>query len=236
MIPKTLKEAFTPIRYSHLKNKFLIILSVISLTACRRVKETPAPEPSYYPLAIGEFSIFAIEELTHDPFREQTDTSRYWLRETIVDTLRDNSGRLVYKIEQETSRDTSTSWAFESYGLTHTDEFNAQRFINDVRTVVLSFPLRERKSWDVNELNSQDNKTARYFDIDQAVTVSGQEYSNTLRVDLGNDVDPLFQEIEEEIYARGVGLIKRIKINVETQPDKYKEGNEFTQTIIRTNR
>lgn len=232
----TPKGVNTPTHLYPLKSNLLILLSVLSLAACRRVQEAPTPQPSYYPLGINEYTIFAVEELEHDPFREKTDTNRYWLRETIVDTLRDNTGQLVYQLEQETSSDTGITWSFVRYGLTHSNVSSAQRFINDIRTVVLSFPLRERKSWDVNELNSQDNKTARYFDIDQPYTLNGQEYGTTLRVDLGSDVDPLFQEVEEEIYARGKGLVQRRKINVETQPGKYKEGNEFTQTIIRTNR
>jgi len=219
-----------------LKSRILILLVVASFFSCRRVKEAPVELPSYFPLAVGDYSIFAIEDLQHDAFREQTDTIRFWLRESIIDTTRDNAGRLVYQIEQERSTDSGETWTFIRFGTTYQDEYTAQRTIEDKRTVVLSFPLRERKSWDVNELNVEDKKTARYFDIDQAYTLDGDIYENTLRVDLGNDVDIFFQEEEEEVYARGKGLIWRKSINVETQPGKYKEGNEFTQTIISTNR
>lgn len=220
-----------------MKTKNLIFISILSLAACKQLQDPPAAIPSYYPLALGDYSIFSIEELTHDPFREETDTNRYWLKEIIVDTLRDNEGNLVYKFERSRSLDVGDTWDHISYGITHKNEASAELFIEDKRTVVLSFPLRERKSWDANELNSLDRKLARYFDIDQSYTLSdGREFANTLRVDLGNDVDILFQEIEEEIYARGVGLIRKYKLNVETQPGKYKEGNELTQTIISTNR
>lgn len=219
-----------------MKSKLLIFFTILSVLACRKLKETPETLATYYPLAIGEYSIFAIQELEHDPFTEKTDTINYWLKETIVDTLRDNTGQLAYKLQEEQSNDQGESWEFIRFGVTHKDENSAQRFVGNIRTVVQSYPLRERKSWDVNELNNQDKKTARYFDIDQEYTIDQSSYTNTLRVDLGTDVDPLFQEVEEEIYARGKGLIKRIKINVETQPNKYKEGNEYIQTIISTNR
>ncbi|MDB4162003.1 hypothetical protein N9772_06530 [Bacteroidia bacterium] len=219
-----------------MKNKILIILAIMGLAACTKLKDAPADLPHYYPLALNDYSIFAIEELQHDAFREKTDTIYYWLKETVADTIRDNTGQLVYKIEIEHSIDSGRTWEFITYGLTHKDDFSAQRVINNRRSVVLSFPLRERRSWDVNELNIEDMKTARYFDIDQTYTLAGVAYSNSLRVDLGNDVDLFFQEVEEEVYARGKGLIWRKKIALETQPGKYKDGNEFTQTIIRTNR
>ncbi len=206
------------------------------MAGCRRLREAPEPQPAYFPLAINDYSIYAVEELNHDPFREQTDTTRYWLRETIIDTLRDNAGRLVFQIEQEISSDTGNTWSFLNYGLTHNDLYTAQRFVSDIRTVVLSYPLRERKSWDANELNNQAKKTARYYDIDQPYTLNEKVYDATLRVDLGDEVDAFFQEVEEEIYARGIGLIQRKKINVETQPNKYKKGNELRQTIIHTNK
>jgi|TARA_B110000902_G_scaffold207767_1_gene236889 hypothetical protein len=219
-----------------MKHKTPIILAIMSLAACTKLKDAPAELPHYYPLALNDYSTFAIEELQHDAFREETDTIYYWLKETVADTVRDNTGQLAYTIEIEQSNDSGRTWEFITYGLAHKDNFSAQRMVNNKRTVVLSFPLRERKSWDINELNIEDMKTARYFDVDQAYTLVGVAYSNSLRVDLGNDVDPFFQEVEEEIYARGKGLIWRKKLSVETQPGKYKEGNEFTQTIIRTNR
>ncbi len=209
---------------------------MLGLSACTKLKDAPAELPNYYPLALDDYSTFAIEELQHNPFMEETDTLHYWRRETVADTIRDNTGEIVYKIEIEQSNDSGKTWMFIATGFTHRDVYSAQRMLNDVRTIVLSFPLRDRKSWDINERNIQKKKTARYFDIDQTYTLAGVEYTNTLRVDLGNDVDLFFQEIEEEIYSRGKGLIWRRKLSVETQPGKYKEGNEFTQTIIDTNR
>ena len=49
------------------------------------------------------------------------------------------------------------------------------------------------------------------------------------------DIYIIFTIFEEEVYARGIGLISRKFCDIETQPGKYKDGIEYTKTIISSN-
>ena len=62
------------------------------------------------------------------------------------------------------------------------------------------------------------------------------EFIETVIVDLGNDINPFFTTVEEEVYAKNIGLINRIVKEIETQPGKYKDGTEYEQTFYRTNK
>lgn len=232
----TQRVAFTLTAYYPLKNKLAILFIFLSLVSCNRVKDAPAEQASYLPLSIGQYSVFQVRELIHNDFLERTDTLDYLLRETVIDTLRDNANNLLYKISREQSSDSGFSWDALSFAYDYINTDLAARLVDDKRYILHSFPLTERKTWDVNELNILETKTAHYCDIDQSHTLASENYAQSLRVDLGNDVDPFFQKIEEEYYARGVGLIERTIINVETQPNKYKKGNELIQTLLSTNR
>ncbi len=57
----------------------------------------------------------------------------------------------------------------------------------------------------------------------------------TIETSFLDQEDIIFTHFEEEVYARGLGLIKRKFIDIETQPGKYKDGIEYTKTFIQSN-
>ena len=100
----------------------------------------------------------------------------------------------------------------------------------------MAFPFRELKTWDVNALNVQDTKLARVKNLEKSVTtILGKQFAKSVLIDLGNQVDPILTNIENEVYAEGLGLIERKYSYIETQPGKYKSGIEYIKTIYETN-
>ena len=205
-------------------------------SSCKRV-ETPTPivGPTYFPLETGKYITYSVVELNHDAFLTKTDTTSYLLRETIDSVLTDAPSG-TYKLVVERSNDSGNTWEFMHFASLHKDDYSAERAENNERKVKLSFPFKDRKSWDANELNSQNFQTARLRNIGQPDTlISGKIMSNTVFVDLGDDQDPFFTNVEKEVYADSIGLVERIFADYETQPGKYKDGKEYRKTFFESN-
>jgi hypothetical protein len=149
--------------------------------------------------------------------------------------LTDAAGLTNYKVALEQSTDDGITWDFNKYILHYNTAENAFRVEDNIRKAKLSFPLRERKLWDANVMNSTEYQRARMIELAEQKVLLGKTYINTLTVDLGEDIDPFFQTKEEEIYAEGIGLVYREYKDLETQPTKYINGIEIFKTIHSTN-
>lgn len=179
--------------------------------------------------------MFKVTVLEHDAFTERTDTISYFIKETTQDTIINNAGKLVYRTKIEQSQN-DTNYTFIKYVIEERDDLSAQRVEDDTRKIKLSFPLKERKTWDANEFNINDYQSAETIKINEPYMAGDTEFTETVIVDLGNDINPFFTTVEEEVYAKNIGLINRIVKEIETQPGKYKNGTEYEQTFYRTNK
>lgn len=219
------------------KIKYLL-LSLCAITLSCNTIEKPLAKigPSYYPLEIGKYISYQVTEYSHDAFREKTDTTTFWQKETLEDTFTDISGTVVYKMAISISKDFGKSWRFDSYAIVEKDSNFAIRTENNTRKTLLAFPFSALKTWDVNALNNQDMQLASVKNLEKSVTTRlGRQFAKSVQVDLGNQVDPILTNVENEVYVEGVGLVERTYSYIETQPGKYKSGIEYTKTIYETN-
>lgn len=177
-----------------------------------------------------------MDSIYHDGFTGNSDTLHYVLRETIESNFVDNAGNTAYRIRIDYKYDSMPKWEFKQYISANADIYSAQINRNDVRLVKLSFPVRNRKTWDENELNSLEPQTNRYVNVHNAYNLNDTlVYQQTLEVDQGDEVDPFFRFYGREVYAFGIGLIKKQYINTEQQIGKYLQGSEYTKTLYETN-
>ncbi len=190
----------------------------------------------YYPLEICKKSSYMVTEYSHEAFREKTDTTTYWQKEILEDTFTDIYSTLVNKIAISVSKESGKNWIFDSNSILENDDNSAVRTKNNARKIVLSFPLRERKTWDVIVFNNQDVKTAIEYNLDKSASTGlGRQYAKSVWLDLGTQIDPILTNVENEGYENLTGLIERRYSYIETQPGKYKNGIEYVKTIYETN-
>ena len=83
--------------------------------------------------------------------------------------------------------------------------------------------------------NNQDIQYGYYKNTDTPDQIEDSLFNETVIVKLADQEDIIFTYFEEEVYARGLGLIKRKFIDIETQLGKYKNGIEYTKTFIQSN-
>ena len=217
--------------------KYQLISACVVIMSCNSTEEPIAmPGTSYYPLEMGKYITYSVTEYSHDAFLEKTDTTYFWQKEILEDTFNDISGSLVYKMGISISKDSGKNWIFNSFAIVEKDNNSGIRTENNTRKTILGFPFRELKTWDVNALNVQDKKLARVKNLEKSVTtILGKQFAKSVLIDLGNQVDPILTNIENEVYAEGLGLIERKYSYIETQPGKYKSGIEYIKTIYETN-
>ena len=205
---------------------------------CKALEEKPISlaVTHYYPLEICKKSSYMVTEYSHEAFREKTDTTTYLQKEILEDTFTDIYSSLVNKIAISVSKESGKNWIFDSNSILENDDNSAVRTKNNARKIVLSFPLRECKTWDVIVFNNQDVKTAIEYNLDKsASTVLGRQYAKSVWLDLCTQIDPILTNVENEGYENLTGLIERRYSYMETQPGKNKNGIEYVKTIYETN-
>jgi len=219
-----------------LNTRLLFVFILFFSFGCKRVeppKESIGQE--YFPLEVGKYCCYKMDSIFHDGFEGISDTLHYFLKETIESSFEDNAGNTAYRIRIDYRFDSTEQWVFKQYVSANADLYSAQINRNDVRLVVLSFPVRNRKTWDINELNYLDPNICRYSNVNNAFQVENTLFPKTLEVDQENEDNPFFRFYSREIYAFGIGLVKKEYINTEQQIDKYLKGSEFTKTLYETN-
>lgn len=203
----------------------------LSFGGCKDASE-PAPESdaTYYPVAVGNFWVYAVADTTWSPATQTTPStakaSAYQFRETITDAFTDAAGQRAYRLVRS-RRDAPTA-AF------HDDSVfvlgATSRFVtlnrNNARTVELIFPVREGRSWNFNAFNNNFNdtitaETRRYARVGQPFTAKAagapaQTYATTLTTtNTGTAAENslLKRSGYQQVFAKGVGPVYRRRDN-----------------------
>lgn len=219
-----------------MKNIFLLLGLSLLLAGCESSTKEPLPnQPNYFPQAVDRYIIYSYIEINHDPLQETSDTSYSLLREYTEAKITNAAEDTNYKVIVEQSFNEGKSWKYVKNVLHYATAESAFRIEDDLRKSKLVFPLRDFKTWDANHQNNLETQRARMIDIGEPLELGDTTYANTVTVDLGEDIDPFFQNKELEIYAENIGLVYREYQDLETQPDKYINGIEIIKTIQKTN-
>jgi hypothetical protein len=190
----------------------------------------------YYPLEVGLEYIYQVDSII---FREGVgrilaDTSRTFFREVIIDSLRDNAGQLVYRIERFERSTTDAPWRITKVLTASRTDRQAFRTEDNLRFINLVFPLHEGVRWDGNVFLPGSIKFKgstrdviifeewdyRVISFDIPETVAGQSYPAVATVQQA-DFDESILELRKarEKYARNVGLVSREWYILDSQCD-----------------
>ncbi|MEO1628711.1 MAG: hypothetical protein AAFV25_26420, partial [Bacteroidota bacterium] len=106
----------------------------------------------YFPLEIGKYFVYAVDSVVYDTLASGVvaTPSSSFVREEITDTLRDNSGRLAYRIERSYRRNSDDPWQISDIWVSLRTDRQAERVEENLRYVKLVFPLIEGVGWNGN--------------------------------------------------------------------------------------
>ncbi len=113
----------------------------------------PSAQYAYFPLETGRYVDYRVDSVVYDfgPGGSTVrDSFRALVREVVTDTLRDNTGQLVYRIERFERKNDTLPWKFRQNIFASRTPTQAIRTENNLRFLKLVFPFDRSSNWDGN--------------------------------------------------------------------------------------
>ena len=221
MLP-TFNQCFTTCRFA-----FAVAALGLSLTGCKDTVEVlPDSGTDYYPVAVGNFWVYAVADTTWSLASQSTPSVRtasaFQFKETITETITDAAGQKAYRLIRAKRLTPADAWRNDSvFVLTATAQFVTLNR-NNARTLELIFPVKEGRSWNFNAFNNNSNdtvtaETRQYSRIGQpfaaaaagspATTYPTTVTTNNTGTATSNDVITILNY--QQVFAKKIGPVYR---------------------------
>lgn len=209
-------------------SKSIIILGIVSLifSSCKNPSE-PSPDPyAYLPLEPGYYTIYNVRQEVYSADKEEPIISS-WQQKSRIESS-NKTGDNVSEVIVGTYKRDSVNDYWRKIG-----ESSIKRFpdriltTSDNRTLLsLVFPINTDVQWNGNMYNNQQEEKYQYANVNEADSVSGQLFKNTLTVIERMDSSVINKYIGVKKYALEVGLIFDEQISFEyCQTDECLQSN-----------
>ncbi|MCZ4409887.1 hypothetical protein O3Q51_13785 [Cryomorphaceae bacterium 1068] len=198
----------------------------------------------YFPIEIGTFVEYRADSIWHDqpsPNIEGIhDTTSYYIREVIESEILDAQDEPSLRIVRFKRNTMSEDWNLVDVWFAKRTAQNAEKVEENVRYIKLAFPVRESAMWNLNALNAKEEWPTLYDSLFVEREMEDFIFPRTIRVLQRDNKNLIEDELAFEIYAEGVGLIKRYERDLTTQLNYINEptaenirlGHEFKWEII----
>ena len=211
--------------------RLLSLAALLALVVAGCKEETADPVDlgqAYTPYQMGSWYVYNVDSIDHNAFTGTIDTFQFQLREVYESTFTDNSGRETFRIERYKRATPADNWALTDVYSGNVTATTFERFEENQRFLLLSFPPESGKRWDGNAFNNLGEQEYEYDDVDANATINGQSFSETLTVVQENNINLIEIRVREEQYARDVGLVRKQITSLDLQENG---GIEYTQEI-----
>ena len=184
---------------------------------------------TFFPLEKGLFRVYEAEEIQYSVL--SFDTTRYQLKEQVVDSFMNQTGAYTYVIHRFSRADENVPWGLDSVWTARQTPFQAISTENNVSFIKLVFPVKEDVLWDGNALNTNESDDYIIKDLFDIRTFDDKEV-RTVTVLQGDEEDLLIRDERKEIFAEHIGLVEKTFIDIEFCDDS----NCFGQKVIERGR
>tara|TARA_B100001287_G_C22672304_1_gene525878 strand:- start:592 stop:1272 length:681 start_codon:yes stop_codon:yes gene_type:complete len=165
---------------------------------------------SYYPLESGVYVDYYVQEINHDDLSATPhDTSFYFLRTLIEDTLVDNQGRITYKYIRMIRSNINEDWQISDVWTTLNNNHKIELIEENRRMVKLILPPTNYAVWDANVYNAMDEMNCNYEAIHDPFQINSIEFDSSVTVQQENILNLVEYKRKYEVYANHVGLVKK---------------------------
>lgn len=228
------------IRFLYLFGILSLVLSACSESTIEDIDLELGYE--YFPLSVGQSRTYAVDSIIYDPLSltNRIDTLSGFFREDIVDTLRDQSGDLVYRIERYYRKQGNQDWQIHSVITSSRDAEEAVYTENNLRFIKLRFPLKAETEWKGTAHFPEDTQVevageslefykdwqTKVLERREAYSLETVTYSDVYLLELANFENLIEYRYAIEAYAPDKGLIYQEIWVLDTQCD-YCCGGDF---------
>ncbi|MBI1223670.1 MAG: hypothetical protein GC192_00410 [Bacteroidetes bacterium] len=240
----------------------LTLFAALTVMACKKTKDDYSTELGleYFPLEIGKFMEYEVDSTIFDP---NGDTSvfysRTFVKEEIIDTLSDNNGNVLYKIEHFERTADTLPWVIKKVLSVSIQENQAIRTEDNLRFIKLTFPVKKNANWDGNihfdeglivtvageTLEMFKGWKYRIRQVDEPLSIGNFQFDETATVEEADNENLIELRKSSAIYAKGIGLVYRELWILDTQcidncigqtwEEKAEKGFILKQTILNHN-
>lgn len=228
---------------AHIHPLLLALLASFLFLACERQVEDVIIDEGYeyFPLRIGQNWEYEVDSITLRPVVNGTfyDSVHLYAREQLTDTFRDGAGQLWFLGERHERLHDSLPWRYRlTFALSH-DAQRAWRREDNLDFIKLTFPVKDKNEWDGNaafdayqlipiggELMPLFKEwNYQYTSVNMPGEVNGVPFDSLLTVELVNYENLIEYRYATEQYARGIGLVYREMVALDTQCQTCCNGN-----------
>lgn len=191
-------------------NKILLLAFLTAcFAACKKKDQSVDLYYNLYPLNPGHSIVYRVMEVEIDAELEQNDTSRYFLKTEIGDTVTDNEGRIARKFNRYKSASQSGPWTLTDVWTTIIENGKAELVEENQRVIKLVFPPTETQTWNMNAYNMLGTMDCYYSDLFVPRSVNGIYFDSTVTVEVQSFDSFIDFRHKYEVYARGIGLVNK---------------------------
>jgi hypothetical protein len=198
-------------------NRLLGLLLLISigwgLTGCDKVTEPGDQfyDTHYFPLAEGATFWYTYDSVWVDCVAGRRDTFKWEMREEMDSFFVDASGAQAMLLKVSKRNAGTTNWGPPRIYSMKLEGNNAIRTEENIRYIKLRFPVSLGQTWNGNLFNTLD--WGNDYEITEFNTPS-LGFDSTLLVNQKDQSNLLERKLFTERYARHVGLVQRVAIDV----------------------
>ncbi|MBU6340356.1 MAG: hypothetical protein KGS48_02570 [Bacteroidetes bacterium] len=223
---------------NHTLRLLFLLSGMLFLFQCsKRETETIQLDASgqyaYFPLHIGQSADYLVDSIVYDFKGNLTlrDSSRSWVRRSVVDTTHDHSGALVYILERYEKKSPGDSWQFKNRYYAAANAEQAAVTEDNLRFLNLSFPLYQQKTWNVNvwidpsletsvageRMRLYNTEQSQVESIDKPLQIGAFAFDSVLTVQEADFTSAFQRRYSLTRYAKHVGIAYREQWMLDSQ-------------------
>ena len=203
--------------------------SLLLLASCRETVELPPTfsGPEFFTYDSGQLRIYEVDSFIHSSQADSVQYRSLLFRELATGWIPNNDGSLSLRMERSISSDTGKTWQMNKIFSVQPRSTHAEWWEDNRRTIVLSYPVREKRNWNGNALNNLDAQTFTYGSIGSGYNNGWLSAERAVRVNRQADSNFLYRISEYEWYGKDLGLMYREYVDLIKQPgDRVADGVE----------
>jgi hypothetical protein len=195
---------------------WILIVSAI-LFACRKTHDDrPVRDPgyNYFPLEPGNVNFYKVTEIDIDTPAGKFDTLIYYLKTVNDSPHYDLNNRLVTPVSRYIKLNPADSWVIKDVWFAYKHNNHLVVSEENIHFIKMIFPVADGSKWNGNSYNTLPEQEYKVAATDMYLTLSGFSYDSVLTVLERNDTSLIHKYYHTERYAKGIGLVERVFIDI----------------------
>lgn len=215
---------------------YFSFLALLFFASCKTEEDPFEPDYGfeYFPLEVGKYIIYEVDSTIFDPTGDSlVSFSKTMMKEEIFDTLLDNLGNTLYRVERTERNMAGEPWQIKKVLTLSIQNNQGIRTEDNLRIIKLAFPLRRNNTWDGLVHFDAENLVAtvagesifpfknwgnfRLEEVAEPDSIGNFFFDEVTTLREAEDENLIELRVSREKYAKGIGLVYKEMRILDTQ-------------------